>query len=72
MYIYTHTHYIERDLYLPIPIYLEILVQVNVPDTQQGQMNQNVSLENRVIYCRAMQGDRWLKCQKNPQIPKGF
>ena len=28
--------------------------------------------EQRKVYCRTMQGGRWLRPQKNPELPEGF
>ena len=45
----------------------------HVPDTQWGQtILQCGSLEQRKVYCRAMNGERWLMSPNTPKSPKGF
>ena len=50
--------------------YLHYLLQVCVLNAQWGQtITKKQSLEQRKVYCRATQGDKWLMPQK-PQIPQ--
>ena len=45
--------------------------QMGIPDSQQGQMNQNIwSLEQRNVQCMDIQGDRWLITPKYPKLPE--
>lgn len=48
-----------------------MLVQVHVPDAQWDRNNPKCqSLEQRKIYCMAMQGKGWLMLPEYPKLPK--
>jgi len=48
-------------------------MQISVPDAQEGQTIQEYwSLEQRKLYCRAMQGEQVAHALQKPQFPKGF
>ena len=75
--ILTHTLYRERFI-SAYTIYLEILVQVNVPDTQRGQMNQNVRVWRTEWFIAGSWketdglGAKNKQTNKKKQIAKGF
>ena len=47
-----------------------LLGQVHMPAARWGQTNPNVRLEQRKVYCRVMQGHRWLMLPKYPKLPE--
>lgn len=48
---------------------IKVLAQVHVPRARRGPMKLQ-SLELRDVYCRAMQGDGWLRIPKYPKLPE--
>ena len=39
---------------------------------REAKQTEHWSWEHRKVYCRAMQGDRWLVPKKYPELLKGF